>query len=89
MSTVPGGRNVFVMGDFALLDSEVETVEKPGKHSDVYFWSTVNFTISAVHNHMLGETPKITFLHFAAMGDLDQIIATLNSNRSNVNESRT
>jgi len=79
MPTLPGSRNVFVMGDFALLDTEVEAVEKILVDTpEVDLWLISNSTISAVHDHMIGEAPKITFVHFSAMGDLDQIITMLN-----------
>jgi hypothetical protein len=78
METLPGSTNVYVMGDFALLDSEVNAVEKVLVCSQaVDLWLVTNASASAIHNHMIGETPKITFLPFEAMGDLDQIITML------------
>ena len=68
--------NVMVMGDFALKSNEVMPVEKVLMNSTAY--PLVNVTVTAIHSHMLMETPEITFLHFEAMGDLNQTITMIN-----------
>ena len=68
---------VMVMGDFALKSNEVQGVEKVLMNSTAY--PLVNVTVTAVHDHMLMETPKMTFLHFEAVGDLNQTINMLNA----------
>ena len=45
-----------VAGDFAMLDGEVAGV--------IRVLVTHGIQVAAVHNHMIGETPRITFLHF-------------------------
>jgi Domain of Unknown Function (DUF1259) len=59
-------QNVFVMGEFSLLDPQLVTMVK----------ATVgyNWTIAAVHNHMVLEKPKMMFVHWSAQGDLNTII---------------
>ena len=32
-----------------------------------------NWTIAAVHNHMIQEKPKMIFVHWSAQGDLNTI----------------
>jgi hypothetical protein len=44
-------------GEWALLDSEVVPVQK--------VMEKYNWTQTALHHHMLGETPKVLFLHWA------------------------
>ncbi len=53
-------------GEFALLDSEVIPVR------DVM--QKYNWTETALHHHMLGETPKILFLHWSVNGDANELI---------------
>lgn len=53
-------------GEFALLDSEVVPVR------DVM--NKYNWTETALHHHMLGETPKILFLHWSVTGDANELI---------------
>ena len=52
--------------EFALLDSEVIPVR------DVM--QKYNWTETALHHHMLGETPKILFLHWSVNGDANELI---------------
>jgi hypothetical protein len=49
-----------VDGDFAMLESELQTVLKKLR--------AANINIVAIHNHMTGETPRIMFLHFWGLG---------------------
>jgi hypothetical protein len=53
-------------GEFALLDSEVVPVREVMKK--------YNWTETALHHHMLGETPKILFLHWSVTGDANELI---------------
>ncbi|MDE2143867.1 MAG: DUF1259 domain-containing protein [Elusimicrobia bacterium] len=53
-------RKAAVAGDFAMLDGEVPGVIRALVSRGVQ--------IAAVHNHMIGETPRITFLHFWGVG---------------------
>jgi hypothetical protein len=58
-------QQVFVMGEFSLLDPQLVTMVK----SAVGY----NWTIAAVHNHMVLEKPKMMFVHWSAQGDLNTI----------------
>jgi hypothetical protein len=49
-----------------LLDSEVVPVQK--------VMEKCNWTQTALHHHMLGETPKVLFLHWAATANPVDII---------------
>jgi hypothetical protein len=58
-------KRVFVMGEFALLESQLVPMVKAAVGS--------NWTIAAVHNHMVLEKPKMIFVHWSAQGDLNTI----------------
>lgn len=60
---------VVVDGDLALLESEVTPV--------VSTLSLNGFEISAIHNHLLGERPRIMFVHFFGHGDLQKLATGL------------
>ncbi len=53
-------------GEFALIDSEVVPVRD--------IMQKYNWTETALHHHMLGETPKILFLHWSVNGDANELI---------------
>ena len=53
-------------GEWSLLDSEVVPVQK--------VMEKYNWTQTALHRHMLGETPKVLFLHWAVTGNPIDII---------------
>ena len=49
---------VLAMGDLVLKDSEVEGV--------VDALQSAGFEVTAIHNHLLGETPHVSYVHFMA-----------------------
>lgn len=53
-------------GEFALIDSEVVPVRE--------IMNKYNWTETALHHHMLMETPKILFLHWTVTGDANELI---------------
>jgi uncharacterized protein DUF1259 len=53
-------------GEWALLDSEVVPVQD--------LMQNYNWTETALHHHMLGETPKILFLHWSVTGNAQDLI---------------
>ncbi|RSD26632.1 DUF1259 domain-containing protein [Mesobacillus subterraneus] len=60
-----------VIGELALLQEEVNPVLvelRKGK-----------LDISALHNHMMHEEPRIMYVHFQGMGDLEQQAKTIKS----------
>ena len=58
-------QRVFVMGEFSLLDPQLVTMVKST--------GGYNWTIAAIHNHMVLEKPKMMFVHWSAQGDLNTI----------------
>jgi len=55
------GDSAMVMGDLVLLESEIAPVEKSLLENGL--------KISAIHNHILGEEPKIMYMHVGGVGD--------------------
>jgi uncharacterized protein DUF1259 len=64
-------KTVFVMGEFALLEPQLVPMVKAAVAS--------NWTIAAVHNHMLQEKPKMIFVHWSAQGNLNTITNQIKS----------
>jgi hypothetical protein len=62
--------DVYVMGDFALLETELNGVLDQITR---YGW-----TVTGNHNHMINETPKTTFVHWETKGNLDTIVNQIN-----------
>lgn len=50
-----------LMGDMVLLETELPAVEKKLEEEGI--------DITAIHNHLLNESPKVMYLHVGAMGD--------------------
>jgi Domain of Unknown Function (DUF1259) len=63
------GDEAVTMGDLVLLESEVEPV--------LGELISGNFDILAIHNHLLGETPHVLYLHFHGHGDPASLAKTL------------
>lgn len=61
--------NAMVMGDLVLLDSEVNPVMEKLRFA--------GFEITAVHNHLLGETPNVLYMHYMGHGAAAQIAGAL------------
>jgi hypothetical protein len=55
------GDKAAIAGDFVLLSNEVNPVLKSLSASGI--------TVTAVHNHMLNESPRLFMMHFWAKGD--------------------
>lgn len=56
-----GSGNAAITGDFVLLASEVNPVIRALRENGI--------TVTALHSHMLGETPRLFFMHFWANDD--------------------
>ncbi|MBI1806859.1 MAG: DUF1259 domain-containing protein [Ignavibacteria bacterium] len=54
-----------MMGDLVLLEHEVDPVLKKLVASGI--------EVTALHNHLLGESPKVMYLHFGGSGDATQL----------------
>ena len=62
--------HVYVMGDFALLETEMNDV--------LGVVTGNNWTVTGIHNHMINEEPKTSFMHWEAMGDINEIVDQAN-----------
>jgi hypothetical protein len=58
-------KEAIVDGDFAMLESEVQSVLKALRHAGI--------KVVAIHNHMTGENPRIIFLHYWGFGPSAQL----------------
>ena len=67
----PEGSSTMVMGDLVLLSREVNPV--------ISKLSEGGIEITAVHNHLLDERPRVMYLHYHGDGDAGQLAATLRS----------
>ncbi len=63
------GGQAMAMGDLVLAESEVEPVMKKLEENGIQ--------ITALHNHLLGETPRVMYMHVAATGDAVKIAQAL------------
>src|SRR3984893_18672966 len=61
--------NAAVMGDLVLLEDEVNPVIEKLRSSDL--------EISAVHNHLIDETPHVMYVHYMGHGAAAQLATTL------------
>jgi len=67
--TTAGNQKVMVMGDFALMETELNDV--------LPLLAQYGWTTTGIHNHMIEETPKMTFLHWDTSGNIQTIIDQL------------
>jgi hypothetical protein len=63
------GDKVAITGDFVLIPSEVITVQK--------MLTKGNILVTALHNHMLFEQPRLFFMHFWAVDDPKKLAVIL------------
>src|SRR5580693_8745448 len=61
--------NAMVMGDLVLLEDEVNPVMEKLR--------SAGFEISAVHNHLIDETPHVMYVHYMGHGSASHLAATL------------
>lgn len=69
-STTTASEQVYSMGDFALLETEMNDVLSVVKEN--------GWTVTGIHNHMINETPKTTFMHWEAQGNINEIVDQAN-----------
>ncbi len=60
-----------VDGDFAMREGEVQGVLKALRRA--------NINIVAIHNHMIGESPRYVFLHYWGVGPVEDLAKGLKS----------
>jgi len=58
-------RLAVVDGDFAMLEHEVQDVLKALRKADI--------NVVAIHNHMIGESPRYVFLHYWGVGPVQDL----------------
>lgn len=63
------GRKAAATGDFVLLADEVNPVVRALKENGI--------SVTAIHNHMLNEVPRIFFLHFWAVDQPERLAKSL------------
>lgn len=59
------GKRAVTMGDFVLLEREVNPVIEKLEENGI--------EVSAVHNHLLAETPRVLYVHFVGHGDAEKL----------------
>ncbi len=63
------GANAMVMGDLVLSESELEPVMLKLEQGGI--------EITAVHNHLLNESPRVMYMHIAGHGDATKLAQTI------------
>lgn len=63
--------NTMMMGDLVLLDKEVAPV--------ISKIVSEKLEVTAIHNHIVGETPTIKYVHFSGKGDAVKLAAAIKS----------
>ena len=61
----PAGAGVMVMGDIVLTEDQVDPVMGVALDSGL--------EVTALHNHFLGESPRVMFMHIGGTGPLDSL----------------
>jgi hypothetical protein len=72
-----GGGKAAITGDFVLTDKEVAPVMKALRENGI--------EVTAVHNHMLDEQPRLFFMHFWANDDAKKLGQGLKAALSHIN----
>ena len=68
-SAASSNQTVFVMGEFELIEPQLNST---------FFQSLAqNWNISAIHNHLLNESPDTIFVHADTRGNLDAITTNI------------
>ena len=61
----PAGAEAMVMGDLVLTEDQVNPVMSTALDNGL--------EVTALHNHFLGETPRVMFMHIVGMGSVDRL----------------
>lgn len=65
------GAHAMAMGDLVLLESEVNPVIAELQKGGI--------EVTAIHNHLIGEAPRVMYVHFNGHGDATALARTLHS----------
>lgn len=76
-----GGGKAAITGDFVLLGSEVNPVMRTLRENGIQ--------VTAVHSHMLQESPRLFFMHFWANDDATKLAAGLHAALAHANVKRS
>ncbi|MGE5395843.1 MAG: DUF1259 domain-containing protein [Candidatus Saccharibacteria bacterium] len=61
--------NSMAMGDIVMTDKEVAAV--------IQKLVSLNISVTAIHNHLIGESPTIKYLHFSGQGNAEKLAESL------------
>ena len=75
-----GGGKAAITGDFVLIGKEVNPVLKALRDNGI--------EVTALHNHMLNDQPRLFFMHFWANDDLKKLANGLKAALANVNTAK-
>jgi hypothetical protein len=76
-----GGGKAAITGDFVLTAKEVNPVAKALRDNGI--------EVTAIHNHMLDEQPRLFFMHFWANDDAAKLAKGLRSALDKINVARS
>jgi len=76
-----GGGRAAITGDFVLLGSEVNSVMRTLRENGIQ--------VTAVHSHMLQESPRLYFMHFWANDDATKLATGLHAALGHTNSKRS
>jgi biotin operon repressor len=76
-----GGGKAAITGDFVLIDKEVNPVAKALRDNGI--------EVTAVHNHMLDDQPRLFFMHFWANDDAQKLAKGLRGALDKVNTAKS
>lgn len=72
--------SAFIAGDIAMLEHEVNPVIRSLRSN--------NIEVVALHNHMLGDTPRIIFLHYLGRGNATELARAFRSALNQLGKSK-
>jgi Domain of Unknown Function (DUF1259) len=75
-----GGGKAAITGDFVLIGKEVNPVLKALRDNGI--------EVTALHNHMLNDQPRLFFMHFWANDDVNKLANGLKAALANVNTTK-
>lgn len=75
-----GGGKAAITGDFVLTGKEVNPVLKALRDNGI--------EVTALHNHMLNDQPRLFFMHFWANDDVKKLANGLKAALANVNTAK-
>ena len=76
-----GGGKAAITGDFVLLGSELEPVIKALRGNGI--------EVTAIHNHMVDEQPRLFFVHFWANDDAKKLAQGLRAALDHINVAKS